>query len=550
MTATLPRPAASPEAAGTTPRTHDSVYAPPTADDYRAATKLIADLKALGETINKGVLILGVGGLLFTAINVTLFAIEHDTSPWIAWMLDPLVSLALLLSLHVDGVLLRLGATKPKGWPLFLRWFAFLSTWLMNTWPGLFPKGMNFHHVDYGGVMLHSVIPVLVLALSEASAGYRKHLAARIGLLEVTMRNYEAHDHAQRETDRAAAEQAQRAAADAEREDQRRRQRAAEEAKRAAEAEKRAEAKRAADLAVIEAKRAADAEAFRAAEEAKRAAHDREMARLVEANRAVEIEAKRAAELARTEADRAAEVARADVDRAAVTEREKTSRAAAEARLNFELEQQEKAAEAQREAARIVAVAEAEAIRLKAEAEVKALEEANRLASEDAAHKRAEAARKAAERAAQNAAGAAQNARTEGARKAEAPARSGARNAEDGAQSAAQNASEVPHVSPERAAWIAAQLAPEDGEGARATAKRIQDLAIKEAARIKLTGGDRPEITGAQLGALFGMKDRWGQERIAEAGRRLETDQAFESAIIDDLVAEIEAAETAGTINS
>ncbi|MEU7161375.1 hypothetical protein [Streptomyces chrestomyceticus] len=80
--------------------------------------------------------------MAFTCVNVTTFAVQHHVRGWVAWMLDPLASLALLTVLYVDGVLAEQGDRRASGWPFVLRWFAGLLTWIMNCWQSLYPDGV------------------------------------------------------------------------------------------------------------------------------------------------------------------------------------------------------------------------------------------------------------------------------------------------------------------------------------------------------------------------------------------------------------------------
>ncbi|MFJ8920987.1 hypothetical protein ACIREK_16115 [Streptomyces sp. NPDC102415] len=123
--------------------------------------------------------------LAFTATNVTLFAINHHISVWIAWLLDPMVAVALGAVLIVDGRLSEHGV-KPSGWATVLRWFAGLGTWLMNCWGSLWPAGSAFgvpREVDPAGLVLHSIPPVLLIVLAEAITFYRRAILDRIAVL-------------------------------------------------------------------------------------------------------------------------------------------------------------------------------------------------------------------------------------------------------------------------------------------------------------------------------------------------------------------------------
>ncbi|MDF3303341.1 hypothetical protein, partial [Streptomyces tropicalis] len=215
-----------------------------TAEDADKARKAIADLERIERLVTTVLVILGVGGLIFTAVNVTLFAKEHHVHWAIAWMLDPLVSVSLLAALFIDGKLSSHGY-RPGGWPFALRWFAGLATWLMNCWGSLYPDAVFTgwpDRPDPAGLLLHSVIPVLVIFLAEAGAGYRKFAVGRKSVHLNTLSDWKDQEEARRKAD-------------------------ADEARRRAEADradKEAERKRAADLAAEEKRAAIEAQKARA----------------------------------------------------------------------------------------------------------------------------------------------------------------------------------------------------------------------------------------------------------------------------------------------
>ncbi|MEU4953930.1 hypothetical protein [Streptomyces lavendulae] len=123
--------------------------------------------------------------LVFTASNVTMFAIDHHVSPWIAWLLDPMVAVALGTVLIFDGRLSEYGL-YPSGWAAGLRWFTGLGTWVMNCWTSLWPAGSSFgfpREVDPAGLVLHSVPPVLLIVLAEAINHYRGQILAKCAVL-------------------------------------------------------------------------------------------------------------------------------------------------------------------------------------------------------------------------------------------------------------------------------------------------------------------------------------------------------------------------------
>lgn len=145
----------------------------------------IAALQRLQANLTTVLVTVAVVALAFTATNVTMFAIDHHVSAWIAWLLDPMVAVALGAVLIVDGRLSEHGV-HPSGWASALRWFAGLGTWLMNCWSSLWPTGSAFgvpRQVDPAGLVLHSIPPVLLIVLAEAITHYRRAILARIAEL-------------------------------------------------------------------------------------------------------------------------------------------------------------------------------------------------------------------------------------------------------------------------------------------------------------------------------------------------------------------------------
>lgn len=160
----------------TTPPIHRR--APTLAEQVRALNRIQSGLTRVLVTV-------AVVALAFTATNVTLFAVQHHVSPWIAWLLDPMVAVALGAVLIVDGRLSEYGI-RPSGWASALRWFAGLGTWAMNCWNSLWPDGSAFgvpRHVDPAGLVLHSIPPVLLIVLAEAITHYRRAILGKIAEL-------------------------------------------------------------------------------------------------------------------------------------------------------------------------------------------------------------------------------------------------------------------------------------------------------------------------------------------------------------------------------
>ncbi|WP_179177276.1 hypothetical protein [Streptomyces sp. BR123] len=148
----------------------------------RTAAAQIRALERLLTSLTRVLVFICTVALVFTATNVTTFAIDHHVSPWIAWLLDPMVAVALGTVLLFDGRLSEYGL-RPSGWASVLRWFAGLATWVMNCWGSLWPEGTPFgvpHSVDPAGLVLHSIPPVLLIALAEAISHYRRAILNKI----------------------------------------------------------------------------------------------------------------------------------------------------------------------------------------------------------------------------------------------------------------------------------------------------------------------------------------------------------------------------------
>ncbi|MFI0765724.1 hypothetical protein ACH4TQ_12700 [Streptomyces sp. NPDC021218] len=113
--------------------------------------------------------------LIFTAVNVTLFAVDHHI-PWpIAVLLDPMVALTLTSVLYADARLAAWDIPPPR-WSTALRWSTGLAATVMNTWTSLWPDDHIGwpRHADPAGVLLHAVPPLLLIGLTETVAAYRR----------------------------------------------------------------------------------------------------------------------------------------------------------------------------------------------------------------------------------------------------------------------------------------------------------------------------------------------------------------------------------------
>ena len=288
-----------------------------------AVTQLAVDVDQVQEEIaateraarrqDRLIWLILLGAMVFAAVGVAKFAIQHGVPAQIAWALDPLVACALIVVIQGDAILGRHRKDSP-GWAKALRIFCGLATLGANTWS-------SWAATDPAGVFLHGIAPCVLIGAAEASVAYRKKYAE---LIDELRKQLAAVDEAARaERDRAAeraaeearalrAEQASRDQAEADRVAEERRQQLAAERDRLAAAERQ----EAARLALEERRLEIAAEADRARLEAAEAAR-----RLAEAE----------AEAARVRAAADIELARADADRAAA-EAEQVRIAAAEQR--------------------------------------------------------------------------------------------------------------------------------------------------------------------------------------------------------------------------
>ena len=438
-----------------------------TAEDVTKARAAIADLERTERLITTVLVILGMGGLIFTAVNVTLFAIDHHTHPGIAWMLDPLVSLALLGVLFIDGKLAAHGY-KPNGWPFMLRWFAGLATWLMNCWASLYPDGFTGwpDRPDPAGLLLHSVIPFLVILLAEAGAGYRKFSTGKKQHHQNVLEAFKDQQETKRRTDaeaRARQQEADRATAEAERQ-------------------------RAAELAAEE----------------KRAAIETAKAREFAEAKARELEAVSTAEARKREQDRLDAEARQRAEEARLEKQARIDRENA-AHLAH-LEQQRIAAEAKAEAEKAQAAAHAEAERLRAAADVKAAEEAREEKRRAAEARRARTALPAAEATAL------------------LPEATAETTALPAALPEQPTALPAPTATAETRKPTALPTAETgDVRGAEAKRKQIEDANFEAAVLMLMDIAP----TRKDFAAQYGRGETWGRERYADAERLMSEDAGF-----------------------
>jgi hypothetical protein len=111
--------------------------------------------------------LMGIGivlGLCFTMTNVQTFAATGSpvgsAGWWVAWLLDPMVSLVLLAVLRAEQLTTRYQVSTGV-WPRVAKWVLLTATYLMNTWSAWVAGSAS-------GVVLHSVPPLVVVIAAEA----------------------------------------------------------------------------------------------------------------------------------------------------------------------------------------------------------------------------------------------------------------------------------------------------------------------------------------------------------------------------------------------
>jgi len=150
----------------------------------------IASVERASTYLVRALLAVAIGALVFTMVNVTLFATAEGVHPLIAWMLDPLASVAMMTILLAEATLSRHGR-KAGAWPTALKWAAGLATWAMNTWTSLID-------LSAAGLLLHSVAPAIVLLLAEATPRIRRRFAEILTGLRTELERAEAESAEQR----------------------------------------------------------------------------------------------------------------------------------------------------------------------------------------------------------------------------------------------------------------------------------------------------------------------------------------------------------------
>ncbi|WP_018638628.1 hypothetical protein [Parafrankia elaeagni] len=126
-------------------------------------------LRRVGRALDGALWLVALLVGAYSLANVHSVAIGHHTDDPQAWLLAPIVDLALFAGITADSVLARHGL-HPTRWGTGLRWFCGLATWTLNVWDAA-------ASLDAGAIVAHSVPPVVLILLAEAAPRYRHQFA-------------------------------------------------------------------------------------------------------------------------------------------------------------------------------------------------------------------------------------------------------------------------------------------------------------------------------------------------------------------------------------
>jgi hypothetical protein len=163
-------------AAGLEPAIRDARWL---VEDCQAAERS-ASARAARRTALLLDVVLGAVALLVMAFslgNIRHFAAGHGVVDPLPWLLAPMVDLALVGTLSADAFLSRHGEHS-GAWTAALRWFAGVATLVLNDWDAVRTGAP-------GDVLAHTVPPLLLILLAEASPYYRRGAAAVVERVRV-----------------------------------------------------------------------------------------------------------------------------------------------------------------------------------------------------------------------------------------------------------------------------------------------------------------------------------------------------------------------------
>ncbi|MFJ9635022.1 DUF2637 domain-containing protein [Streptomyces sp. NPDC101175] len=127
-----------------------------------------AQIKSADRTLSGGTWAITAMAITFSLFTVTPLVerVTPDGWKWSAVGLSLLVDVALVIVIRMDAAVSRLGADV-KGWPAVLRWLTGIASVLLNI-------GNSALNGDLVGVAVHSVAPLVLVAVSEAGPKYRQ----------------------------------------------------------------------------------------------------------------------------------------------------------------------------------------------------------------------------------------------------------------------------------------------------------------------------------------------------------------------------------------
>lgn len=159
----------------------------------REAAKARADAaqaRTKSTSINRATWGVAIGVMIYGAVNVTLFVIDHDVFWAIAPLLSLMVDLGLCVALWAGPILAQYN--RRSGWVNLLRVVTALMSLALNAaGPALHFTGRAWTP-DWVGVGIHSCGPILLMVVAEAAAALQRTLAEIVAQLEATAVELEA----------------------------------------------------------------------------------------------------------------------------------------------------------------------------------------------------------------------------------------------------------------------------------------------------------------------------------------------------------------------
>lgn len=163
------------------------------ADPATATPGGVRHLRRVARALDAALWLVALAVGVYSLANVHTVAVAHGTDDPQAWLLAPIVDVALFGGITADSVLSRYPGVHPPKWGTALRWFCGGATWTLNVWDAA-ASG------DLGAIVSHSVPPIVLILLAEAAPRYRQQFAHIADTLATTPVNITAPDPAPRDT--------------------------------------------------------------------------------------------------------------------------------------------------------------------------------------------------------------------------------------------------------------------------------------------------------------------------------------------------------------